>query len=109
MIAEVASIKVKAGEEARFEAATGKAADVFRRAEGCLGLALQRSVEEPNLYQVLIRWRTIEDHTATFRNGPLFQEWRELVGPSFAQPPAVLHFTPVFDPIAFAPAPEEST
>jgi heme-degrading monooxygenase HmoA len=101
MITEAASIRVKAGEEARFEAAVREAADVFRRAEGCLGLSLQRSIEEPCLYRALIRWRTVEDHTMTFRNGPLFQEWRALVGPSFAEPPSVMHFAPVLDEIRF--------
>jgi heme-degrading monooxygenase HmoA len=47
MIVEVASIRVKAGEEARFETAAGEAAKVFERAEGCLGLSLHRCFAEP--------------------------------------------------------------
>jgi heme-degrading monooxygenase HmoA len=101
VITEVASIRVKAGEEPQFEEAARKATDVFRRAEGCLGFAVQRCVEEPGLYQALIHWRTVEDHTVGFRNGPLFQEWRALVGPSFAEPPAVLHFAPLLDAVDF--------
>ena len=101
MITEVASIRVKPGEEARFESAVREAAKVFERAEGCLGLSLQRSIEEPALYQALIRWRTVEDHTVAFRSGPLFHEWRALVGPSFAEPPPVMHFAPVLDVIRF--------
>jgi heme-degrading monooxygenase HmoA len=101
MITEVASIRVKPGEEARFESAVREAAKVFERAEGCLGLSLQRSTEEPALYQALIRWRTVEDHTVAFRSGPLFQEWRALVGPCFAEPPSVMHFAPVLAEIHF--------
>jgi heme-degrading monooxygenase HmoA len=101
MITEMARIKVKPGDEARFEAAVGEAAKVFARAEGCRGLSLQRCVEEPGLYQATILWGALEDHTVTFRNGPLFQEWRALVGPSFAEPPAVLHFSTVLDPVRF--------
>jgi hypothetical protein len=30
-----------------------------------------------------------------FRQGPLFAQWRAIVGPYFAQPPVVEHFKPV--------------
>ena len=30
-----------------------------------------------------------EDHTVGFRQGPLFPQWRAIVGPFFAQPPVV--------------------
>lgn len=101
MIIEVATIKVKAGAEAEFEAAVRKAADVFRRAKGCLGFALTRCVEDPQHFDVVIRWATLEDHTVGFRNSPLFAEWRALVSPHFAEPPSVKHYANLFDPIIF--------
>jgi heme-degrading monooxygenase HmoA len=42
---------------------------------------------------VTIFWDTLEDHTEGFRGGPLFAQWRAIVGPFFAQPPVVEHFT----------------
>ena len=36
---------------------------------------------------------TMENHTVDFRESPAFQEWRALVGPYFAVPPAVEHYT----------------
>lgn len=101
MIIEVATIKVKPGSEADFEAAVKLAADVFRRAEGCLGLALTRCVEDAAHFDLVIRWRTLEDHTVGFRNAPLFAEWRALVSPHFAEPPTVRHYYNLFEPIAF--------
>lgn len=101
MIIEVATIRVKQGLEAEFEAAVGKAVDVFRRAEGCLGLVLTRCVEDQSHYDVVIRWKTLEDHTIGFRNSPLFAEWRALVGPFFAEPPSVKHYANMFDPVTF--------
>jgi heme-degrading monooxygenase HmoA len=101
MIIEVATIKVTPGSEAEFEAAVKKAADVFRRATGCLGFALTRCVEDPAHFDVVIRWKTLEDHTVGFRNSPLFAEWRALVGPFFAEPPSVKHYANLFDPISF--------
>jgi len=92
MITEVASIRVKAGHEADFESAFRKAVDVFRQARGCKGIHLQKCIEEPDLYQAIIRWETLEAHTVDFRESELFQQWRDLVGPFFAAPPSVLHF-----------------
>jgi len=92
MIIEVASIAVKAGEEAAFEAAVAKAVDVLRGARGCKGIQLNRCIEEPNLYDVLIRWETLESHTVDFRGSELFQTWRALVGPHFAEAPKVRHY-----------------
>lgn len=101
MIIEVATIRVKEGLEADFEAAVGKAVDVFRRAEGCLGLVLTRCVEDQSHYDVVIRWKTLEAHTVGFRGSPLFAEWRELVGPFFAEPPSVKHYANIFAPVEF--------
>ncbi|HEU0223518.1 MAG TPA: antibiotic biosynthesis monooxygenase family protein [Paracoccaceae bacterium] len=92
MIVEIASILAKPGEEAAFEAAVVKAVEVFRRAKGCKGLALHRCIEEPGLYELVIRWRSLENHTVDFRGSALFQEWRALVGPHFAEPPKVKHY-----------------
>jgi hypothetical protein len=39
-----------------------------------------------------ISWASLEDHTVGFREGPLFPQWRAIVGPFFSQPPAVEHF-----------------
>jgi hypothetical protein len=40
----------------------------------------------------MIYWDTLEDHTVGFRGGPLFAQWRAIVGPFFAAPPEVEHF-----------------
>lgn len=101
MITEIATITVKPGHADPFEAAVALAAAVFRRAPGCLGLELQRCVEDPARYNLMIRWKTLEDHTVGFRESPLFQEWRALVGPHFAEPPSVLHFATAMDRVDF--------
>jgi heme-degrading monooxygenase HmoA len=101
MIIEVATIRVKAGSEAAFEEAVRDAVEVFRRADGCLGLVLTRCVEDPSHYDVVIRWKTLEDHTVGFRTSPLFAEWRALVGPHFAEPPSVRHYANRFAPVEF--------
>ena len=91
MFFEIAHIEVKPGEEAAFEAGVAKAAPLFKRAQGCGGMELQRSVEQPSRYRLVVRWDTVEDHMVHFRESDDFQEWRRLVGPHFAAPPAVEH------------------
>ncbi|MBX6427019.1 MAG: antibiotic biosynthesis monooxygenase [Variibacter sp.] len=91
MFLEIAQIDVKPGMEPEFEAAVAKAEPLFRRAKGCKGFELQRSVEKPSRYRLFVRWETLENHIVDFRGSPDFQTWRGLVGHCFAQPPEVEH------------------
>jgi heme-degrading monooxygenase HmoA len=91
MILEIAQIDVKPGLEQEFETGVGKAAPLFKRAKGCKGLSLQRSVEKPSRYRLFVKWDTVENHTVDFRNSADWQEWRKLVGHCFASPPEVEH------------------
>jgi heme-degrading monooxygenase HmoA len=91
MVLEIAQIDVKPGLEAEFEAGVAKAVPIFRRAQGCNGMELQRSVEKPHRYRLFVRWETLENHTVDFRGSPDFQEWRKLVGHCFERAPEVEH------------------
>jgi heme-degrading monooxygenase HmoA len=91
MILEIAQIDVKAGMEAAFEEGVAKAAPLFRRARGCLGMELQRSIEIPTRYRLFVRWETLENHTVDFRGSEDFGAWRALVGSCFERPPEVEH------------------
>jgi heme-degrading monooxygenase HmoA len=91
MIFESVEIEVKEGEEAQFEAAVAKAVPLFKRSRGCLGLELQRSIETPSKYRLVVKWETLEDHIVHFRGAEEFVEWRKLVGPHFAAAPVVGH------------------
>lgn len=91
MIIEHASVTATDGPG--FEAAVAEAkSTVFAKAEGWIDLELIKCIETENAYIVAIKWDTLEAHTVTFREGPLFAEWRALVGPFFAAPPSVLHY-----------------
>jgi heme-degrading monooxygenase HmoA len=91
MITEIAQIEVKPGSEADFEAAVAQARPLFLRAKGCHGIELQRSVEKPSRYRLMVKWATLENHTVDFRESPDFAAWRALAGPHFAAPPDVEH------------------
>lgn len=94
MILEVADIRITPGRQAEFDEAIQRGlATVIGRAKGFRGFKVNTGVESPERYLLMIFWDTLEDHTVEFRGGPLFAEWRAIVGPFFAAPPQVEHFT----------------
>ena len=96
MILEIADIRIAPGQQAAFEEAIQRGAGtVIALAGGMHGWRVDRCIESPERYILTIRWDTVEDHTVGFRQGPLFAQWRAIVGPFFAQPPVVEHFEQV--------------
>ena len=93
MILEIADIRVLPGQQAAFEEALQRAlSTVASQAQGMLGWTVTRGVESPERFMLQIVWATLEDHTVGFRQGPLFGQWRAIIGPFFAQAPQVEHF-----------------
>jgi len=95
MVTEIAHITIDPAQATQFEAAVARSAPLFRAASGCQGMALERTVEDPARYRLVIRWATLEDHTVAFRGSQAFVEWRALAGPFFAAPPVVEHMQAV--------------
>ncbi len=94
MILEVADIRIPTGRNAEFEAAIERGlATVIAKAKGYRSHKVQKGIDSPERYLLMIEWDTLESHTVDFRQGPLFAEWRAIVGPFFAQPPVVEHFS----------------
>ncbi|MDO9074349.1 MAG: antibiotic biosynthesis monooxygenase [Rubrivivax sp.] len=93
MILEIADIRIHPGQNAAFEEAIQRGLSaVIGRAQGFKGAKFNRGIESPERYILQVFWDTLEDHTVAFRSGPLFTEWRAIVGPFFAAPPVVEHF-----------------
>ena len=93
MILEVADIHIQPGRQAEFDAAILRGLnEVISQAQGFRGFKVEKGIESPERYLLMIFWGKLEDHTVGFREGPLFPQWRAIVGPYFAQPPQVEHF-----------------
>ncbi len=93
MILEHADIRILPGQQAAFEVAIAHGVNsVIAKAKGFHGFKVNKSVESPERYILMIYWETLENHTVDFRQGPLFPQWRAIVGPFFAAPPVVEHF-----------------
>lgn len=92
MILEHADIRIDPAQASAFEAAIERGVEtVVSKSQGFCGFQVQRSMESPGRYLLMIRWATLEDHTVGFRQSDAFTQWRAIVGPFFLQPPTVEH------------------
>ncbi len=92
MILEHADIRIDPLKRSAFEEAiVHGVTTVIAHAQGFKGYKVNRSIETPGRYLLMIYWDTLEDHTVGFRGSDLFPQWRAIVGPFFAQPPVVEH------------------
>ena len=92
MILEVAILNIRPGEEASFELAFTEAQMIIRSIKGYRSHQLQRCLERPGRYVLLVNWATLEDHTEGFRKSGQYQEWRELLHHFYDPFPTVEHF-----------------
>lgn len=93
MILEVADIRIAPGQNAAFDEAIRRGVEtVIARSPGFRGYKVNRGIESPERYLLMIYWDTLDNHLKDFREGPLFPQWRAIVGPFFAVPPTVEHF-----------------
>jgi quinol monooxygenase YgiN len=56
---------------------------------------MTRGVETPDRFVLLVEWDSVDAHVQNFRETDRFDQWRGLIGPFFAGPPRVEHFTDV--------------
>ena len=92
MILEAALLQVRPGREHEFEDAFRLASPIIASSPGYLGHELQRCLEVPGKYLLLVRWERLEDHTVGFRGSPRYQEWRALLHHFYDPFPTVEHF-----------------
>ena len=96
MVLEIADIRIQPGQNAAFEEAIQRALHpVITQPQGASAWTVNKCVDTPERYVLQIQWETLENHTVDFRQGPLFAQWRAIIGPFFAQPPLVEHFDKV--------------
>jgi heme-degrading monooxygenase HmoA len=95
VILEVAMLNVIPGQESEFELAFKRASKIISSMAGFVDLRVQRCLEIPNKYVLLVNWETLEDHTVGFRGSPQYLEWRALLHHFYDPFPTVEHFAPV--------------
>jgi heme-degrading monooxygenase HmoA len=93
MVLEVALIDVQTGQEETFAKAYAEARPILAGTAGCLSIRMTQGIESPSRFVLLVEWESVEAHEQNFRGTERFGEWRALIGPHFAHPPLVEHFT----------------
>ena len=96
MILEVAILDVVNGEEDRFQDDFGGAQSIISSMNGYIAHQLQRCIEKPSRYILLVKWETLEDHTEGFRGSPQYQEWKNLLHHYYDPFPVVEHYEAIF-------------
>lgn len=92
MILEVAILEIKPGLAEEFETAFKTASPIVASMPGYISHELQRCIETPNRYILLVRWQTLENHTLGFRQSEKYQQWRSLLHHFYDPFPTVEHY-----------------
>lgn len=93
MILEVAILDIIPDKTAEFEANFQKAQEIISSMNGWMGHQLQKCLEVPNRYILLVRWQNVEDHAIGFRESNAYQEWKKLLHHLYSPFPVVEHYT----------------
>ncbi len=95
MILEVATLKLRPGESAAFEAAFREAQVLLGSSPGYQRHELRRCLETVDQYLLLVWWDSLESHTHGFRRSPEYQRWRALLHHFYDPFPTVEHYVAV--------------
>ena len=66
MIYEIALLPVHTGKTEAFRQAFAEVEPLLRRAKGYGGHLLAQGIETPEVFNLIVRWQSLEDHTPGF-------------------------------------------
>jgi heme-degrading monooxygenase HmoA len=95
VILEHALLDVVPGQEAAFEQAFESARPLVAATPGFRSLRLERCLERPAQYLLLVEWERLEDHTEGFRRSDRYERWQQLLHPFYDPFPLVEHYATV--------------
>jgi heme-degrading monooxygenase HmoA len=92
LILEQAILKVKPGQQAKFEAAMREAMPLIAASPGFQGIEVRPAAESPGTYLLLVKWETIAAHREGFRRSERYQKWKALLHHFYDPMPLVTYF-----------------
>jgi heme-degrading monooxygenase HmoA len=92
MVLEIAHFDITPGSEDAFAAAYAEAFALVEQTPGYRSRRMVRGIESPSRFVLLVEWDDVAAHQA-FRESDRFPAWRALIGPHFATPPEVEHWS----------------
>jgi heme-degrading monooxygenase HmoA len=96
VVLEVVILDIKPELLSEYEHAFEEAQKIISSRPGYISHQLQKCIEKPNRYILLVNWQTLIDHTVGFRESAEFQEWRKLLHHFYDPLPQVEHYESVF-------------
>jgi heme-degrading monooxygenase HmoA len=95
VITEHALLPVIPGREEEFLAAMGEAKALIAGSPGFVSLRVERCLERPSNFLLLVEWQSLEDHTHGFRGSPAYEDWRAALHHFYDPFPLVEHYETV--------------
>lgn len=92
MVTEIARFRAQPGKGDALADGLARGLQIIKTAEGCLSARLCRCIEDDQAYIYEIQWETLAHHVDTFRNGPLFAQYRSHINGLFIEPVDVNHY-----------------
>ncbi|MCQ4258133.1 antibiotic biosynthesis monooxygenase family protein [Stutzerimonas stutzeri] len=91
MIYEIALLPVHEEHIDRFKQAFAEVAPLLSRAKGYGGHLLARGIETPQLFNLIVRWESLEDHTPGFEASEDHRVFMMGLQKYFSEDPQVYH------------------
>jgi heme-degrading monooxygenase HmoA len=104
VITEHALLDVVPGRELEFAESMEQAKSLIAASPGFVSLRVERCVERPSRFLLLVEWERLEDHTEGFRGSPAYEEWRAALHHFYDPFPVVEHFETVVRAAGLDPA-----
>lgn len=95
MIYEVAQLSVHKERAETFMQAFSEVAPLLVRAQGYRGHVLGQEIENPNLFHLLVEWRSLEDHTPNFEATEDHRKFMMGLQDYLSEEPTVVHIAGV--------------
>ncbi len=92
MITEHALLEVIPGREQEFLDAMAQAKVLIASSPGFVSLRVERGIERPGCFLLLVEWERLEDHTEGFRGSAAYESWRAALHHFYDPFPLVEHF-----------------
>jgi heme-degrading monooxygenase HmoA len=92
MIYEIAVLPVHKEQIETFREAFADVVPLLSRARGYRGHVLAQGIESPEVFNLIVRWRSLEDHTPGFEASEDHEVFMRGIQEYFSEEPTVYHF-----------------
>lgn len=91
MIYEIAALPVHKEQIGTFRQAFAEVLPLLSRAHGYQGHVLAQGIETPEVFNLIVQWRSLEDHTPGFESSEDHEVFMRGIQEFFSEEPTVYH------------------